>query len=500
MPISAFATVTALKTGALSPSLEGNHMAKQQSRRDVVMKLTSAGVAAMFARETASAQTAAPAGEVEVRLTAGTKRLALEDPLKWRPARGSSADSIVLDPATKHQEILGFGASFTDAACYMLNRLTAPVRERLLREMFHSSEMGFSVCRVCLGSSDYAREMYSFDEGEPDPEMRRFSLDHDKPYVLPMLRQARGVSPELFLLGSPWSPPGWMKAGGSMLGGSMRKSHFVSYAKYFVKTLQGYAAEGVPLNAVTVQNEVDTEQDGRMPACLWGQEYEMEFVARHLGPQLAANHIPSKIWILDHNYNLWGRAIAELDDPVVNRYVDGVAWHGYVGEAGGMTRVHEAHPGKHMYWTEGGSDYNDPRYLTNWSRWGSAVTGILRNWSRCVIAWNLALDESGKPNIGPFDCGGLVTIDSKTGEITRSGQYWAFTHFSRAFRRGARRIESSGEIAGVSHVACENPDGTTAAVLTNAATERKIFLRLGGAETEIRLPADSVTTLTWRAS
>jgi glucosylceramidase len=194
-----------------------------------------------------------------------------------------------------------------------------------------------------------------------------------------------------------------------------------------------------------------------MPACLWGQEYEMEFVARHLGPQLAANKIDTKTWILDHNYNLWGRAIAELDDPQVSRYVDGVAWHGYVGVPSGMTRVHEAHPEKHMYWTEGGPAYNEPRYLTNWSHWASTITDILRNWSRCVIAWNLALDEAGKPNIGPFDCGGVITIDSKTGEITRSGQYWALSHFSRAIRRGARRIESSGELAGLSHVALREP-------------------------------------------
>ncbi|SPF48069.1 Glucan endo-1,6-beta-glucosidase [Candidatus Sulfopaludibacter sp. SbA4] len=477
----------------------------------MVMKLTAASVAAMAGSGATLAQTgaesaaqtgaqaAAPAREIQVRLTSGTKRLAREAPLQWRPERGSSADSIVLDPARTYQEVLGFGASFTDAACYMLNRLAGPAREHLLKEIFHPSEMGFSVCRVCLGSSDYATKMYSFDEGEPDPEMRRFSIDHDKPYILPILRQARGVNPGLFLLGSPWSPPGWMKAGGSMLGGSMRKQHFAAYAKYFVKTLQGYSAEGVPLNAVTVQNEVDTEQDGRMPACLWGQEYEMEFVARYLGPQLAESQIDTRIWILDHNYNLWGRAIAELDDPGVNRYVDGVAWHGYVGDASAMTHVHEVHPEKHMYWTEGGSDYNDPRYLTNWQHWGSNVTGILRNWSRCVIAWNLALDEAGKPNIGPFDCGGLVTIDSKTGEVTRSGQYWAFAHFSRAIRRGARRIESSGDLEGISHVAVTNPDGTRAAVLTNAAAGRKIFLRLGAMEAEVSLPADSVTTLTWGA-
>ena len=460
--------------------------------------LTSVGVAALVAGDAGAQGSGAPTGDIQVRLTAGSKRLAQEPALQWRPEKGSSGDSVVLDSARAYQEILGFGASFTDASCYMLNRLAAPARERLLHELFHPTEMAFSVCRTCLGSSDYATKMYSFDEGEPDPEMRRFSIEHDNAYILPMLRQARAVNPDLFLLGSPWSPPGWMKAGGTLLGGSMRKASFEPYAKYFVKTLQGYAAEGAALNAVTVQNEVDTEQDGRMPACLWGQEYEMEFVAKHLGPQLAANRIDTRIWILDHNYNLWGRAVAELDNPTVNQYVDGIAWHGYVGQASSMTRAHEAHPTKHMYWTEGGSDYNDPRYLTSWAQWGTTVTGILRNWARCAIGWNLALDEKGKPNIGPFDCGGLVTIDSKTAEITRSGQYWAFAHFSRALRRGARRIESSGDFPGISHVACVNPDGTMAAVFTNSAGERTLLMRLGGKECEVRLPADSVTTLTWK--
>jgi glucosylceramidase len=288
-----------------------------------------------------------------------------------------------------------------------------------------------------------------------------------------------------------------MKANGTMLGGSMKKKHFAPYAQYFVKFLQGYAAAGVPVNAVTTQNEVDTDQDGRMPACLWGQEYEIEFIARHLGPQLVKNDLTTKIWILDHNYNLWGRAICTLDDPGVAKFADGVAWHGYAGRHDMMTRVHEAHPAKHMYWTEGGSDYTDAAYLTNWTRWSATFSGILRNWARCIIGWNFALDEQGRPNIGPFPCGGLVTINSTTGEVVRSGMYWAFAHYSRAIKRGARRFESEGSLEKVSHVAFANPDGTCALVLTNAGPERAVNLRIGGSAVEVALPADSITSLTW---
>lgn len=479
-------------------------MSKLRTRREV-MAIAGAGFVGMTAagqargRAGAQGPGAGPEADIQVRRTYGEKRCAPEAPLRWQPAPGSGEAAIRLDPSRTYQEMLGFGASFTDAACYMVNQLAPLQREQLLRELFDASETGFSVARLCLGSSDYATKAYSFDEGDaPDPDLKRFSIDHDREYILPVLLQSRKVNPALFLLGSPWSPPGWMKANGSMLGGSMRKPHFASYAQYFVRFLQAYADAGVQVDAVTPQNEVDTDQDGRMPACLWGQEYEIEFVARHLGPQFARNNLATRIWILDHNYNLWGRAISTLDDPAVAKYADGVAWHGYAGRADMMTRVHEAHPDKHMYWTEGGPDYKDPAYLTNWTRWSANFSGILRNWARCIIGWNLALDEQGRPNIGPFTCGGLVTINSTTREVTRSGMYWALAHYSRSVRRGARRFESEGGVDGVSHVAFANPDGTCAAVLTNAGPERTVRVQLAGRIVDVGLPRDSVTSLTWR--
>ena len=178
--------------------------------------------------------------------------------------------------------------------------------------------------------------------------------------------------------------------------------------------------------------------------------------------------------------------------------MDGVAWHGYAGTHDMMTRVHDAHPGKHMYWTEGGPAYTDPAYLTNWTRWSAAFSGILRNWARCIIGWNLALDEKGRPNIGPFTCGGIVTINSTTQEVVRSGMYWALAHYSRVITRGARRFQSEGNLEKVSHVAFENPDGTCAAVLTNAGADRTARLQLAGKEVDVALPADSITSLTWR--
>jgi len=411
--------------------------------------------------------------------------------------KGSGAE-IRIDADKRYQEILGFGAAFTDASCYLFDRLGPHDREVLLDELFGPKGLRFSVGRTCIGASDYSTKAYSFDDSqEPDPGLTQFSIEHDRAYILPSLRAARQVNPDLFLFSSPWSPPGWMKAGGSMLGGSMRKKYFGPYADYFVKFLRAYLADGVRIDAVTIQNEVDTDQDGRMPAALWGQEYEVEFVKRHLGPALERASLGTKIWILDHNYNLWGRAIDELSDPAVNKFVDGVAWHAYAGNPDAITRVHEAFPTKHSYWTEGGPDINHPDYETDWTKWSHTFTGALRNWARCVVGWNLLLDEKGKPNIGPFSCGGLVTVDSTTGKLTRSGQYWAFAHYSKVIDRGARVIASQGELEGVDHVAFENPGGGHVLVVTNRGEERQVKCSFGAQAVDLVLDGDSVSTLSW---
>lgn len=438
------------------------------------------------------------AGKIQAWTTSKEKRFAPVETSGWSGSSKELVKTIQIDDEKRYQSVLGFGAAFTDASCYLFGKMAAEARAALLADLFGAGGLGFSVARTCIGASDYSVKAYSFDESsEPDPELKKFSIDHDKEYILPTLREARKINEGLYLFSSPWSPPGWMKANGSMLGGSMRKKNFGPYAQYFVKFLQGYAQEGVKINAVTVQNEVDTDQDGRMPASLWGQEYEIEFVKAYLGPALEQAGLDTKIWILDHNYNLAGRAIAELDDPGVYRFVDGVAWHGYAGGAEAMTKVHDAFPAKSAYWTEGGPDVTSADYATDWASWSKTFTSILRNWARCIVGWNLVLDEKGNPNIGPFPCGGVVTMDSKTGQLTKSGQYWAFAHFSKAIQRGARVISSEGPVDGVEHVAAVNPDGSHVLVLTNEGAKREVTCQMGQEFLTAELEAGSITTLKW---
>ena len=464
------------------------------------------------------------AGDIRVQQTAGDKRFAAAPGVDWRADAGDEGQAITLDPTISFQDILGFGAAFTEASAFVISQLAPAARAAFLHELFAPDELGINVTRCCIGSSDYATAMFSYDEGAPDPSLARFSIDRDRAYVLPGLVSARHINPELFILASPWSPPGWMKNGGSMLGGNLKPVNFPVYAQYLVKYLQAYRMAGVPIDAITSQNESDTEQAGRMPASALPQEHEVAFVGKHLGPAIAAAGLSTRIWLLDHNFNLWGRVYNTLEDPAVFKYADGVAWHPYVGSAEAMTRIHDAYPTKGMYWTEGGFELAagsgriefaaTPGPMTEGvgpsstkpridetaaiAQSGLGATHALRNWARCLIDWNVVLDENGRPNIGPFDLKGTVTIDSRSRQVTARGpNYWAIKHLNHAARRGAKVILSSGAIESVAHVAFVNADGRKAMLLTNTGADRSVRIRNGGRMAELTIPANSLTNLSW---
>ena len=469
------------------------------SRRNFLK--TASAAAAAFTVSGRVRMAAQSASGVRMWSTYGQQRHAKAEAPAWKAAGPGAGSAIVVDANAAKQEILGFGAAMTDSSCYVLSQMKDDDRQAVMHDLFAPGEMAFNVCRTCVGASDYARNEYSFDDSdEPDPEMKKFSIDHDKEYILPVLREARKLNPGLFLFSSPWSPPGWMKPNKSMIGGAMRKTSFGPYALYFRKFLEGYKAEGVLIDAVTVQNETDAEQEGKMPACLWAQEQEMEFAAKFLAPELRKAGLATKIWILDHNYSLWGRALDELSDKDVYEAVDGIAWHGYVGDASAMTKVHEAFPKKNAYWTEGGPDITQPDYQTDWNNWAGTFNGILNNWARSITAWNIALDEKGKPNIGPFSCGGVVTVENGSHKVTRSGQYHAFAHYTRHVKRGAKVLSTGAatvDAKAMSHVAFRNPDGGHVLVVANPGAEKTVQVKAGGKSLEFKAPADSVHTLEW---
>ncbi len=485
------------------------------NRRDFLKLGAMAGVAAAGGKpKSLYAKSQEIPGTVRAwRTTPLEKFQPLESPPQWETWSAVSPLSIHLDPATQYQEMVGFGGAFTDASCYLLHQMPPEAQHAFLSDLYGPNGLRLSVGRTCIGASDYSTKFYTYDDAsQPDPDLKEFSIEHDRAWILPTLRAARELNSDLYLFSCVWSPPGWMKTGGAVLGGSMREHWFPSHAQYFVKFLQAYAAEGVKVQAITVNNEVDTDQDGHFPATLWGQQYEIGFVVNHLGPALEQASLNTKIWILDHNYDLWGRVVDELSNSRLYKYVDGVAWHSYAGTPDAMSRTHDMFPEKHMYFTEGGPPAHlfDPAqqqqftrapYGTDWARWSSAFTNMLRNWARMICVWNLLLDENGRPDLTnpprPMRQGGLVSVNSKTQQLTYSGNYFAFQHYSKLIQRGARIFASSGNLPGIDHVAARNPDGSSVLVVTNSGVEQQVQCTLGTRALQLVLPADSITSVVW---
>lgn len=413
---------------------------------------------------------------------------------------------VRIEPQERHQKMLGFGVAMTDSSCYVLSRMDEEHKAKILDMLFGKEGLDLNLARISVASSDFSLKTFSYDDVDGDVEMKHFSIAPDRDYVIPMLKEVILRKPELYVFSSPWSPPGWMKTGGSMCGGFMRMKYVKAFAAYYVKFLQAYASEGIHISALTTQNEVETAQLGRMPACVYHPEIEMALV-KELKPMLDQAGLDTKIWIHDHNYAMWDRVSWMLDDPEFKRLVDGVAFHFYEGNAGMLDLLLEKHPEVELHLTEGGTSLQ-PRNQYEIKHCCAAITAAdaINHGCRSVTSWNAVLDEEGNPNIGPFHCGGMVTADFTTGEIIMGSHYKAFAHYSRfvkpeAVRIGAKCVTyGSGpynpDDKGIFPVAFENPDKSQVVVITNPGdTYTDISIRLKEKDYRVRIKPDSICTI-----
>ncbi len=326
---------------------------------------------------------------------------------------------------------VGFGVAITPSSCYELSLMDSLERKKLLRHIYSKDGLGLSVGRICVGSCDYSPEIYSYDDHPFDTALEHFSVERDEKYIIPMIKEILEINPDIFLFASPWSPPGWMKTGGAICGGYMREQFLDCYADYIIKFIKAYAEYGIKLSAVTPQNETNTQQDGRMPACIWHPETEARFI-RLLRQKLDSEALDVKIWMYDHNFNDIGRVLWSLENcKGLSEACDGVAFHYYSGTIEQTKAVKKDFPNMELHFTEGGPRLTD-HYDTDWCKWGLMLVKALKAGYRSFTGWNLMLDETGGPNVGPFlgKCGGLVTRDSRNSELSYSGQYKAFSHIT----------------------------------------------------------------------
>ncbi len=329
----------------------------------------------------------------------------------------------------RFQGFRGFGTALTGSSCYLLSRMEPEKRRAFLQSVFGREGLNLSVARLTIGSSDYSPELYSYDDEPFDTGLRAFSVEHDEAYILPMIREVLAVRPDLTLFASPWSPPGWMKTGGAMCGGFMREEFLECYAEYTVRFVEAYAARGVRIAALTPQNEPETQQGGRMPACIWPPETEAKYI-RLLRRKLDGRCPEVKIWLYDHNFDGVGRVLWQLENcPGLAQDCAGAAFHYYAGRIEDTAAVRRQYPGLELHFTEGGPRLGD-HYADDWCKWAIMAVKALSQGYRSFTGWNLLLDETGGPNIGPFFCGGLATWNRESGGLSCSGQYRAFAHLA----------------------------------------------------------------------
>jgi glucosylceramidase len=446
---------------------------------------------------------------VEVYVTSGDRaKLLSREPDGYFGAEPAVATATIdVDETTLHQEIVGFGASLTDASAWLIqNRMSPAQQQALLLELFGRGPgaAGFSFVRVDMGASDFSRSHYSYDDvpaGESDPSLSRFSIEPDRAETIPILKRALAINPRLTVMASPWSAPAWMKTTGSMIKGTLRPEAYAPYAEYFARFIEAYAAEGVPVHLVSIQNEPHYEPDN-YPGMRLDPAMRARFIGGFLGPLLARRGLRTQILDWDHNWDEPNSPLAVLGDSAARKYVAGVAWHCYGGDVSAQGAVRSAHPDKDVYFTECSGGQWAPRFGDNlvWTT-KNLIIGATRNWARGSLMWNLALDESHGPHLGGCgDCRGVVTINSVDGTVTRNEEYYAFAHASRFVRTGARRISSSASVEGIENVAFLNvDDGSKVLVVVNTnAGEKTFVVRAGGRTFVAALPAAAVATFRWR--
>ena len=438
---------------------------------------------------------AVPGVDVTMSSEDGALCMAAAPSPQFTAAEPAATPVIDVDLGWRAQAILGLGASFDHATCENLARLPKELLEDVVKRLVSpTAGIGMNLMRVCIGTSDFAsRPYYTYNDlppGMTDPDLANFSIEADREHVLPVIRLARAINPDLLLFASPWSPPAWMKTTGRLGGGALHRRWYAAYARYLLAFLRAYEAEGLPIHALTLQNE-PRMVDPDYPTTRWSGEEQRDFIRDHLGPLFEREGVSTRIWCWDHNWNNLKFPTTILADPDAARYVDGTAFHLYEGRVEAQSALHDAFPERSVYFTEG-SVFGAHGALE--------IIRILRNWSRSYSAWVVMLDEHRRPNSGPHDASQTPVELLDDGTVRYNPDYFIYGQFMKVIGRDAVRVASSDPgIRTFGTVAVVNPDGEVVLVAANARRYRQRFaVRCDGLAFEAELPPRTAATYRWR--
>jgi glucosylceramidase len=419
--------------------------------------------------------------------------------LKFGPAAANDP-LIEVNEKLTFQTIDGFGNCLTDGSAEMLHKMSPQARAALLKELFATDarNIGISYLRISLGASDLSRECYSYDdlaEGETDFELNKFSIDYARKDLIPVLKEIFKINPSIKILASPWSAPTWMKTNDNFKGGSLKKECFEVYANYFVRYLQDMKKEGIPIDAITIQNE--PLHPGNTPSMLMLPEDQCQFVKQNLGPAFKAAGLTTKIIVYDHNADKISYPLTILRDPEAAKYVDGSAFHLYGGKIEALSEVHREFPGKNLYFTE--QWVGAPGNLATDLAWHTKtlIIGATRNWCRNVLEWNMASDPAYNPHtVGGCDrCLGTVTLDGDN--VKRNPAYYILAHAAKFVRPGSVRIESNA-VDNLPNVAFKTNEGKIVLIVLNdSQNQAKFNIGFKGKAAKVEMEKGAVGTFVW---
>jgi glucosylceramidase len=438
---------------------------------------------------------------VEVWTTSGDMSYLLSPKtIDFAAKQNNTNPTIEVDTAKVFQSIDGFGYTLTGGSATLMHKLNNTDRQKLLKELFgnDSTSIGVSYLRVSIGASDLSSTVFSYNDiatGTTDIELKKFSLSQDTVDLLPVLKEILTINPNIKILGSPWSPPVWMKTNGSSKGGNLKPEYYSVYARYFVKYIRAMAENGIKIDAVTLQNE--PHHGGNNPSMILNANEAIDFVKNHLGPLFKKENLKTKIIIWDHNCDEPDYPISVLNDAGAKAFIDGSAFHMYNGNATALSTVYAVHPDKNLYFTEqwtGSKGEFKGDFLWHIK---NVIIGTMRNHSRVALEWNMANDAQFNPHTegGCTECKGALTIDNQS--ITRNVSYYIIGQISKFVPAGSARINSTMP-NNIANVAFKRPDGKKVVVVLNENnTPQPININCNGKWITDVMPVGAAATYIW---
>ena len=417
--------------------------------------------------------------------------------------------SVFVEPTKTFQTLLGIGGAITDASAEVFAKLSKEKQQQFLNAYYDKEKgIGYSLLRTTIHSSDFSSGSYTYIK-EGDASLSTFTIDHDRQYRLPLLKEAiKTAGGKIVLYVSPWSPPAFMKSNGSMLkGGTLMAQYYQAWANYYAKFIKAYEKEGIPIWGLTIQNEPMATQTWE--SCVYSAEAERDFLKNYLGPTIKREGLgDKKIIVWDHNRDLMNqRANTIFSDPEASKYAWGMGFHWYETWAGGMPmfdnvrKVHEAYPTKNLLFTEGCVERFDAKKYQFWAngeRYGTSMINDFNNGTVGWTDWNILLDQNGGPNhVGNF-CFAPIHMDTNSGELIYTPSYYYIGHFSKFIRPDAKRVSTAVSRSSLISTSFLNKDGKMVTVVMNQSNKSVTYnLMIASEKTVVTIPAHGIQTLVY---